>query len=378
MVNVPDSFPPGWDLGDVPPTGTDLRGMLDAAEPFLRKTNGQAGDVPSSGYDAGTEAQLDELAALSLIEYDRRRVGAAKALGAVRVGTLDAEVAKRRPEGAADKDPDGDALFAELELWPHEVNGEELLDLLVEVFGRYAILPAEAAPILALWVAHAHAHDAASISPILAIQSPEKRCGKTTVLTLVQALTPRALPTSNITSAALFRAVERWGPTLLLDEADTFLRENEELRGVLNSGHYRLSAYVIRTVGDDHTPSTFRTWAPKAIALIDALSDTLADRSITVPLRRKRPDEQIERMRLDRMDEFKPLCRQAARWAVDNLDVLRAADPDVPAELHDRAADNWRSMIAIADQAGGHWPDTARRVARAVAADAGAWRIQLV
>jgi len=217
-------------------------------------------------------------------------------------------------------------------------------------------------------VLHAHAHDAASVSPILAVLSPEKRFGKTTVLTLVQALTPRALPTSNITSAALFRAVEGWGPTLLIDEADTFLRNNEELRGVLNSGHNRLTACVVRTVGDGHTPATFRTWAPKAIALIGLLPDTLADRAVTVALRRKRPDERVEQLRLDRMNEFEPLRRQAARWAEDNLEALRVADPDVPFELHDRAADNWRAMLAIADRAGGHWPDVARRVARAAAA----------
>jgi len=27
------------------------------------------------------------------------------------------------------------------------------------------------------------------------------------------------------------------------------------------SGHNRFTAYVVRTVGDDHTPAHFRTWA---------------------------------------------------------------------------------------------------------------------
>ena len=308
---------------------------------------------------------LKKLAALPPIAYDQQRKEAAKRLG-IRESTLDGEIYQRRPRSEDDKS--GGALFPEIEPWPDSVAGGELLDALIEHFRRFAVLPDEAAPILALWVLHAHAHDAASVSPILAVLSPEKRCGKTTVLTLVQALTPRALPTSNITSAALFRAVEEWGPTLLIDEADTFLRNNEELRGVLNSGHNRFTAYVVRTVGDDHTPAHFRTWAPKAIALIGLLPDTLADRAVTVALRRKRPDEQVERLRLDRMNEFESLRRQAARWAEDNLEALRVADPNVPFDLHDRAADNWRAMFAIADRAGGHWPDMARRVARAAAA----------
>ena len=53
----------------------------------------------------------------------------------------------------------------------------------------------------------------------------------------------------------------------LVDEADTFLRNSDELRGVLNAGHTRASAVVIRTVGDEHEPRTFSVWCPKAMTL---------------------------------------------------------------------------------------------------------------
>ena len=92
---------------------------------------------------------------------------------------------------------------------------------------------------------------------MLGITSPTPECGKTTCLTFLGALVPRACPASNITTAALFRAVEKWQPTLLIDEADTFLKNSDELRGVLNSGHQRSNAYVIRTTGDDHEPKRF-------------------------------------------------------------------------------------------------------------------------
>jgi putative DNA primase/helicase len=42
----------------------------------------------------------------------------------------------------------------------------------------------------------------------------------------------------------------------------------------------------------------------------------------------------------------------------------------VPADLHDRAADNWRPLFAIADAAGGHWPETARSTALALSGGA--------
>ena len=177
---------------------------------------------------------------------------------------------------------------------------------------------------------------------------------------------PRALLSSNISPASLFRIVEKYSPTLLVDEADSFLRDKEELRGILNSGHTRDAAYVVRTVGDENEPRRFSTWAAKAVALIGHLPDTLADRSLVVPMRRRAAGEHVERLRLDRADGFEDLRRRAARWAADRLGELRGADPEVPGELGDRAADNWRPLLAIADLAGGEWPGRARRAALAL------------
>jgi putative DNA primase/helicase len=185
-------------------------------------------------------------------------------------------------------------------------------------------------------------------------------------LALLTQLVHKALSASNITAAALFRSIEKWMPTLLIDEADTFLKEKEELRGVINAGHTRSTAYVIRTVGDDHEPTQFNVWGAKAIAMIGALPDTIADRSINVTMRRRRPDEKIEKLRVDRTGSFSDLARRCARWSEDNMGRLKAADPSVPDSLHDRAADNWRPLLAIADAVGGKWPELARKAAIAL------------
>jgi hypothetical protein len=256
--------------------------------------------------------------------------------------------------------------LAETEPWSTPVDGVELFDELTRTVESYVVLPSGGATLAALWIVHTHAHDAARVSPILAARSPEKRCGKTTLLTLLTALVNKALPASNITSAALFRAVEKFEPTLLIDEADTFLREAVELRGIINSGHTRATAVVVRTVGDEHEPRTFSTWAPKAIALIGDLPATIEDRAVVLTLRRRRPDERVVELRLDRLDSLSPLRSRVARWAADHVDALRHADPDVPGELHDRARDNWRPLLAIADAAGGEWPERARQAARAL------------
>ena len=117
-----------------------------------------------------------------------------------------------------------------------------------------------------------------------------------------------------------------------MDEADTYLEQRgDEFRGILNSGHTRDAAVVWRTDGDKYEPKAFSTWAPIAIAKIGKLPDTLASRSIIILMRRKRADESVTRYRPDRdgplLDE---LARKCARWAQDNLQNLKGADPMMP------------------------------------------------
>jgi hypothetical protein len=260
-----------------------------------------------------------------------------------------------------------DVSFDDVDPWPDEVAGTILLDTLVATFRRYLALPDHAAAALALWTLHAVAFDAWFASPILAVTSPAPRCGKTLVLIVLGALVPRRLFAANVTPAVLFRTIEKYGPTLLIDEADTFIKDNDELRGVLNSGHTRTTAIVIRAVGDDHDPRAFSTWCAKAIAMIGKLPATLHDRAIEIRMRRRLPGERVERLRQDRIEaECDPLRRQMARWCEDHAATLAAADPAMPTSLHDRAADCWRPLLAIADAAGGDWPRQARDAAQAL------------
>jgi putative DNA primase/helicase len=248
--------------------------------------------------------------------------------------------------------------------WPSPVDGAAVLDEVVATLARFVALSPGEPEAVALWIMHAHVHDAAFVSPILAALSPQKRCGKSTLLAVLKSLVPRALPAANISPAALFRAVENYRPTLLVDEADSFLKDSEELRGILNSGHVRTSATVVRCEGDSHAVKTFSTWAPKFVALIGRLPETLEDRSIVISMRRAMRGEVPERLRLDRLDSLAPVLQRLARWAADHLDTLRKADPEVPDTIvSDRARDNWRPLIGIADAAGGTWPRRAREAA---------------
>ncbi len=173
------------------------------------------------------------------------------------------------------------------EAWPESVDGASLLNEIAATLARFISAAEAVYRTLALWVLYSHSFNVFDVSPLLAIVSPEKRCGKTTLLTLLGEFVPRPLFTSNITASALFRIIEKYHPTLLIDEADTFLTGDETLRGILNSGHHRNGAYIIRTAGEDYEPRQFTTWAPKAIAMIGNLPGTLDDRAIKIKMQRK-------------------------------------------------------------------------------------------
>lgn len=247
--------------------------------------------------------------------------------------------------------------------WAEEITAGELLEEIKDTLKTYTVIPEGASTAIALWCLFGWCHNSFYVSPILCFSSPTKRCGKSTALRIISKLVPRPLMASNISTAALFRSVEHFQPTLILDELDTFLNSNPEINGIINAGHDRDGAFVLRVDGDELEPKQFSVWCPKVFAGIGRRKDTLEDRSIIIPMKRKSPTEKVKKIRLDRMDGLKMFCQKAKRWADDYSDVLRLIDPVVLESLDDRAQDNWRPLMAIADIAGGDWPEKANEAA---------------
>ncbi len=252
---------------------------------------------------------------------------------------------------------------------PQLVPAEELaedavtLDEIATELPRYGVLPDGAAETTTLFVMHAHTHDAARISPLLAIMSPEPGCGKTTLLSVLSKLTPDPLFITDSTPAGLYRTISARKRTLLFDEAHTAVGSNNALQRLLNAGHCVESAAVLRADGE------FVVWCPKAIALIGELPATLRDRSLRIYLNRKRPHEDVAPLDVAAIARLKELKSRAERWAAQHLDQLAAANPVMPDAITNRTRDNWRPLIAIADAAGGRWPELARSLAVKAAAE---------
>jgi hypothetical protein len=302
------------------------------------------------------EAVYDRLAKLSPADYDRCRDDEAKQLK-IRTATLDAEVQKRRAK-FGEILQGGTLNLADVELWPDALNGADVLSEIAETFTSYVALPDGAADALALWTAHAHCFESFVCSPRLNISSPEKGCGKTTLRDVLAVLVPRPLATENLTVAVLFRLIESHKPTVLADECDGWLKDNEDLRSMLNSGHRR-GGKVFRCEGDGHEVRGFQVFAPAVLCGIGSLPGTLYDRSIVIRLERAKPGEVRERFDSRHTEREHELCRKLARFVADNRAQIESCDPKLPDSAFNRLADNWRPLFAIAEIVGGDWPQRA-------------------
>jgi putative DNA primase/helicase len=331
----------------------------DRTDAELRAAFGATGTVGNPLSEL--QAAVQRLAALTPLEYERVRMKEAEVMKA-RVTTLDVEVERARRTVTGDN---GDSvqgqsvIFDAPELWPESVDGAAMLSEAAEAFNRYLLLPDGAADVMALWTLHAHCFDAFMHTPRLNITAPEKGCGKTLALDVLYALTPKPIRTENLSTAVLFRIVEKHTPTLLIDEYDSFLKDNDELRGAMNAG-YKRGGCVMRCEGESNEIKTFRTFAPVALAGIRSLPGTLADRSIIIRMQRLAPNECRARFDSRHTEQETVLCRKLARWAADNFTSLENLDPRVPDGAYNRIADNWRPLFAIAETAGGGWPERSR------------------
>ena len=217
---------------------------------------------------------------------------------------------------------------------------------------------------LSLWIAYCHAIFEFDFSPRLGIWSPEKRCGKSLLLEIIQHLTPNSIMTSSITAPALYRMREKdESLVFLVDESDTVFGKNgnkeraEALRGIVNSG-FKRGSHVIVCDTKTNEPKIFPTFGAVVLAGIGTTSipETITDRSILIEMRRKRAHESITEFESDQVDEiFSPVRDYLHGWMQVNGSRLRPLRPELPSGLNSRAKDVWKPLFKIAELSGEEW-----------------------
>lgn len=259
--------------------------------------------------------------------------------------------------------------LAELQQTPAPT-GCQVLDRVETFLARFVAYPSEAARVAhTLWIAHTWFMDQWDSTPRIAFLSPEPGSGKSRALEVTEPLVPRPVHAVNTTPAYLFRKVSDpdGAPTILYDEIDTVFgpkaKDNEDVRGMLNAGH-RKGATAGRCIirGKNVETEELPAYCAVALAGLDDLPDTIMTRSVVVRMRRRAPHERVEpwRMRING-PEAEGLQDQLREWANEVQHLIRW--PEMPEGIEDRSADVWEALLAVADLAGGDWPERARRSA---------------
>lgn len=230
-----------------------------------------------------------------------------------------------------------------------EVNGLELVNELIQTIKQHVVVRNEEAIAIAYWILQTYNINAFMYAPRLLIISPEKRCGKTTLLQLLEMLCYKAWPIGNCTPAVLYKAIQQEQPTVLIDEADSFFNNNNDMRNIINVG-FQGKFGVARSGGKNfEIVKSYKVFTMMAIAAINNLPDTIMDRGIKIAMRRKLPNEKTlplrERTSISKFEIIKQKCRKLmltiGSSAGDNIiDSIKG--------LNDRACDVWEGMISIA------------------------------
>ncbi len=249
-----------------------------------------------------------------------------------------------------------------------------VLEDLRRYYRRYVVVPERQADTIALWCAHTFVYNAFRVTPYLHFWSPEPGSGKTLSLEILEPVARAGFSADDLTGPVLYRFVDKSKPTLFFDEVDgVFSKKNdsgaEDLRKILNSGHRR-GKKVLRMGGPRNDQvHMFEPYCPKALAGLNNLPATLAHRSIPIALKPPLPGDNYEDdYDLDEVEEEAAGIRTRLQAWADSGPPLhdKARKPKRLPELDARRNEMWRSLLRIADLAGGRWPQAAREAAVAL------------
>lgn len=304
-----------------------------------------------------SEKVYQDAALLSLEQYESLRPEILKGLG-IRAEALELFVAKRRPKETTEDDSQVE--FKPSLPWSEPVNGDELLTDIAKTLRRFIVFQFEYdAEVMAAWSLATHLYNEFKVLSRLGFTSLFPDSGKTTCIDCMEHLCQRAVRGDNISVSIFYRVMEMHHPSFILDELDTFIRDNPVLVGVLNSGH-RKGGFVWRTNSEDEKmrPERFGTYGPVCYGMLGHPVGTLYSRTIFIRLKQKKADQKVEDFDPDEYPEqgetMTELRRKMVRWAEDHRAEVRDVKPDT-GNLANRARNNWRCLLKIAEVAGGNW-----------------------
>ena len=185
--------------------------------------------------------------------------------------------------------------------------------------------------VLTAWIFSSWITEAWTVVPYIQILGP-KNSGKTRLLEVLHALCYRGIMSSNISEPALFRSVEAWKPTLLLDETEIYNNESRSaVQNLLNSG-YRRGQYAIRVRNVEKGQPVldlFDVFGLKALSGTAGLRDTLESRCIVIKM-----EKNIRKVKFKIDEEYsKKLRSRLLLWRFRELSEISEVNEALQKEV---------------------------------------------
>lgn len=259
-----------------------------------------------------------------------------------------------------------------------DVDAPALLNEIEKFILDRMVLPPDASIIITLWILQTYFMDWIYTFGYLGINSPEKQCGKSLILKLLRAFVKNGYQTTQISAPTLYRFIEEYKVTLLIDEFDS-LKSDKDMANALNAGYERGNSALKTNMDKGGAIEKYDPFCAKVLCginLTDKIPDSTISRTIIINLKRKYTNDiksrfrssanlnpehpeykYLEKIRCkllkiaeDNKDEFKRI--------VDNFDANYCDDffKDFEA-VSDRVRDNYEHLVILAKLVGGGWYD---------------------
>lgn len=265
-----------------------------------------------------------------------------------------------------------------------KLDGAQLLASAYNGLGYFGVWPSEAALVTAaLWTAQRHAVDKERMpvwqySPHMFFTGSQGGCGKSKLAKLTLRLAPGPKLLLEPTKAALVAFIAKRA-TVGITELDILVGTGTRNRWVT----------AIANGAFDPEPTTSKMSGGKEVEIplfggmvLDGLDSvihstgvdlrTLMSRCIIVHVRKAPENYRAPRVDRQAREEFAWLQSQLALWMMQEVqDGIEDDVPGVPEGLGNRPASLWEPLFAVADRAGGTWPERAREACRTIEGSAG-------
>jgi hypothetical protein len=244
---------------------------------------------------------------------------------------------------------------------------------LIEQFVRqYLTMSEHVLVVFVLSIAATHIYEKFSVAPRVLFTSEEPDSGKSTALEIARSLMYRANEESFATAAAIR---DHLGQTLAADSASCSIALDEgdlleaTARAALlllwNLGHAKGAKHSLMSGGRKKLTNLFAPMFAAGLGRI--LGPAQLSRTFVL---RMRPYDEKTKPELDwwapgdegdtaesRKETIDTFYRYLRHWAATRKFRLQ---PRMPAGIIRRSADNFRSLLSVADVCGGNWPQRAR------------------